>query len=790
MWIHQSQAEETLIQLEQISGKVNLVADSLQWQDPSDANWQQALSHYHQGQFTITNAATISEAGDNQNLWLLFNIKPVFSEENTGVYAEENIKHFYLEIGRPRTNEIDVFIIANDQLVHQEKFGNHRPYTELKIFRSFWTLKLPNKLNQEYQLLIRINTYGRLLVPLNLYDERTWQKHELATNVFYGIYFGTMCSLMLYNLFVFFGLRDVSYLFYILNLVGMAGFQLAETGFGYLFFWGANGNPPSSLISLFVSTSVASGTLFASFFLRTKTYAPRLNLLLWALSIATMLNFITFKIGLHENFIATFTVLLQIGSALVISASVLAILNGNKIANVFLLGWSVYLGGGLISLAAFHGAIDHTFFTGNALLFGAMFEAIVFSLALADRINSIQGEKVNLQLEALKNLSQSNRLKDEFLAIISHELRTPMNGVQGSLDLIRLEKPEHKIMSLVETADRSSAEMIKLIDNVLEFSEAQAGNLKVTEESFDLEKCLVELSAPLKRLCNSKSIHFYFNFDNQIPSFLNGMRIQTTKVLLHVLENAIKFTKEGNVTLSVSLDERTNVNSNQVWIQFRIADTGIGISPSKHEEIFNAFKQIDSSFTREYGGLGIGLATCQQTINILGGDISLTSEEGKGSTFIISLPFRVAHYDGLDEYQYSFDGVRHWGRYAILVVEDNPVNQKILRAILEKMDYEVFTADNGFESITAVEENAIDLIFMDCQMPVMDGYEASRAIRLKGPKFQQIPIVAVTANATTADLQRCIESGMNDTICKPVKKLELAEKLAKYLPKHKKATHI
>lgn len=771
------------------SGQLAILSHAHYWLDTDHQSWQQAITKLEDGQFQPISKDSMNFGVTTDVLWLYLPFKrPQEAILQTKGSTKTNEKpEFYLEVLRPKINKIDIHLLANEKLLGKQSFGLSIPPDQLPFFHSNWVYKLDTSLPDEFQLLIRVETKGQILALLTLYKEQSWQKANFTANAFHGIFFGTLLALTLYNLFIFIALRDRSYLYYILSLVCVTGFQLGHNGFGYLFIWGNWTVISDQSGKFFLTGALVFSNLFASHFLRVKHYSPTANQIIVGVAAIAALNLIPGLLFQQKYFVPSISILVVISTFFVLSSCLITLMKGNKSAKVFLLGWGVYLGCVLISLGSFHGIIPSNFTTLHAGQFGVAFESIIFSLALADRINAIQKEKVTLQFEALSNLSQSNKLKDEFLAIISHELRTPMNGVQGSLDLMRLEKPAPTLMSHIETADQSSTEMIRLIDNVLEFSEAQAGNLVVSEESFDLEKSLVEMAAPVKRMCSSRELNFVFSFDSQIPSYVSGERVHTMKVIHHVLENAVKFTGSGTVTLEAFLDEEATEHSNQIWITIAVRDTGMGIDSNNFNQIFSAFKQLDSSFTRKQGGLGLGLATCKQIIEILGGNIRVESELNRGSSFYVSLPYRLAHYDSLDDRAYSVGYSRNIGRFSILVVEDNPVNQKILHALLEKMGYEVFTADNGLEALETLSDNAVDLIFMDCQMPIMDGFEAASAIRMKGPKFQHIPIIAVTANATTADLKKCLDAGMNDTIRKPVKKQQISEKLAQHLTKRQRA---
>ena len=400
--------------------------------------------------------------------------------------------------------------------------------------------------------------------------------------------------------------------------------------------------------------------------------------------------------------------------------------------------------------------------------------------------------------KVVRMISKSDRLKDEFLAAISHELRTPMNGINGSLELLQMSSLNKETQSYVDAAIHSSKDMMELINHVLDFSDARSGELIKHSGRFNLRLELALLSTKYQDQCKSKGVEFICDLSDIAIDDLTGDYKRMIYVLNQLLNNATKFTHNGRVILTVK-QKKHPIHSNKYILQFNVSDTGIGIPSHKQGEVFEPFQQADGSFSRKHGGLGIGLSICLKLIELMEGEISFTSIKGKGSNFSLSLPFDKAppleHAEtlplnlnsisqatqlpkALPAVDVAIDSIpKVPTKIRVMVVEDNVVNQMVLKGILKKLGYEVITADNGEIAVNALKNEVVDVILMDCQMPIMDGFEATRSIRSSSTTNKNKPIIAITANAMTGDKERCLEAGMDDYIKKPIDKSIIQHKL-------------
>lgn len=385
---------------------------------------------------------------------------------------------------------------------------------------------------------------------------------------------------------------------------------------------------------------------------------------------------------------------------------------------------------------------------------------------------------------ARQKAEMASRAKSEFLATMSHELRTPLNGVLGMIDLIQEDPLTHRQRDYLTTARQSTEDLLTVICDILDFSRMDSGSLKLENQEFDLRSLITNCTSTYRHVAEERGLVLSVNFYGDWPDkpTVVGDAARLRQLLAGLIDNAIKFTNDGFIHIQAGC---FGLDDNCILLNCSVSDSGSGIPIENLPDIFNSFEQLQGGDDRSYGGTGLGLALVQRLVELMGGHIKVETDLGKGSSFRFELPFELATSVDAPPSDTHFTRERRPGAAHALVVEDNPVNQRVATAMLKKLGYETDSANNGRDALNMVQKNhtGYDVILMDCQMPMMDGYETTRHIREWEQSNGQsgTPIIALTADVLPGTKKTCLESGMNDYLAKPVRKENLQEVLSRWI---------
>jgi len=747
----------------------NIGKNLVYFEDKSAKMWLEDIRKIPADRFKRLNKEIDSQLFTRSAYWYIFNA------HNKEASALERLIVF----GIPWLDDVKVYVEDENKNITEYKGGDTLAFSSRAINEIFINFLHPFAPGSS-KVYIRVQTLDPFIVPVSVIDTFTFLKDETRHSAFSGFVYGIIVAMILYNFILFLSIQARQYIFYVLYL---SLFLIMSTSYNcYTFKWFFFDDPQlqnwaeSTTIFLFS----IGGLLFAQSFLNLKKTFPQLqratNCLILFFA-ATMI--LTFMAGYHYHimFAIAFSVLF---SLYVFSIALYSLLKGNYYARFFLLGTTAGLFGTSITALSVMSLVPYSDLGFHAIDYGMTIDAILLSFALADKLKIIENEKKHAQDEAKKALEAKNA-KGEFLSNMSHEIRTPMNAILGFIHLLKKNIKDEKNLSYVNIILSNSQTLLHIIDDILDLSTIENGKLVINKQFFHPQKELEYVVKLFEPTAKERSIELMYNIDPKVPYCLEGDLVRIKQIMFNFLSNAFKFTShDKSIFIDITYKDST--------LMISVKDEGIGIPLDAQERIFGAFEQAYDTTAGKYGGTGLGLSISLKLAHLMGGDISLFSQEGEGSTFTLSLPLENCESEEVEslkekesELVEDFDYSELCGN--ILVAEDNKMNQMLMNILLQEYSLVPTIVDDGAEALKAFISSKFDLILMDESMPNMTGIEAICKMREheSNNSLKPTPIVALTANVMEEDRERFFKAGADDFIAKPIDMAELNRVLKRFL---------
>jgi len=721
------------------------------------------LSKKDKFQFAQLEGANTNVGFTKNHYWLDFALRNETNQKLT----------YLLETARPITDLVDLYLINDKGEVSLQKSGDTMPFEERSFPHRKSIFKVEIEPGDNLQAYLHLGSDGEVInLPLILYSSDEFLKVTYLDQLVFGFFYGILALAAITYLFFFFAIREKSFLYYSLYVISIGLMQFALDGYFYQYITPSGGWLSLRAVILFAGISTFFLGRYSQLFLNINTHSKIFRKVYYGFFalVALAIFCIIFIPSFLEFSYPVANALGLILLLIIISAIINLLIKKVKVDGFFITGISFLVLGFVIFILNNFSVIENSFWTENSPKFGTGLEIIFLSLSMGNRIRQLRSEKEKMQSLALQKAEEMNEHKSYFLSNMSHELRTPLNAIMSMASELSREAKDDESRKNAEIIKYASIGLLSSVNDILDFSQIEKGDLKLDIERFEPAKVFETIRANAINQAKDKGLHLQFEIDEKLPKELLGDPLRLAQIVNNVLSNALKFTIDGFVKMELKYLAKQNKNQGQ--LQIIISDSGVGIPPNKIATIFDLFTQERIDDKRKFGGIGLGLSIVKSLVDLHKGKIDIQSELGIGTTCTIHLDYEVPIQDNVENNTIDFSPEKEdFGLINILVVEDNPINQMVIKIIAKKWDdAHVEFANNGEEGLDLLKRNSFDIVLMDLQMPVMDGYEATIAIRngeAGGDKIN-IPIIAVTADVMEGTKKRVSQIGMDDYMSKPV----------------------
>lgn len=713
----------------------------------------------------------------NDNYWVRFSLQNNTAKQLT----------YYFETARPITDNVDFYWqLPNGNMIEQHS-GDNMPFAQRPIQHRKTLFKITLEPNETYKAYVHYKSDGEVLtIPLLLHTPESFLKLSYDEQLIFGLFYGLLILAAIIYLFFYVGMRDKSFLYYGIYVIfiGLLQFSIDGLMYQYIMPWGGWLHLRSlilvGILSPFFMSKYAVNYLYGE---QEVNKAPKFfkvaNILLLTLFASVLIFPGALKYSYPITNILGLTVLVSI-IVVIITRS----LKRQKVDPFFALGFLFLMLGFAIFILNNLGVLPNSILTIYSTKIGTGLEVIFLSLSMTNRIWLLKSDKEKMQGLALQKAEEANELKNYFMSNMSHELRTPLNAIMGIVDVMLRDEKENNSKYKVnfELIKNSSLSLLSSVNDVLDYYKLEKGEVVFDAEEFNPCKVINQIKDNWAKQAENKGLIFDCKSSDNEPIIAIGDSLRLSQIVNNVLGNAVKFTQSGRIHFQAQYHK---TDGDTVLVKLSISDTGIGIPKEKIESVFGSFLQENINNTRKYGGLGLGLSIVKELLQLQGGRIKIESEVGKGTQCYIEISYKLAKVQVLPKREtfYPKDEFDLLGK-KILIVEDDDVNQFIMKTILSRWkNTEIKIVSDGSLALEALQNDTFDIVLMDLQMPVMDGYEATEEIRKGGAGETNIniPIIAVTADTMESTRLRTKQIGMDDYMTKPVDQKLLYEKITNLL---------